>query len=457
MTVIHLERSLRTASCDRPGRLAWKPAGAAAPHRPFLVLLPVGFAVPAALLQPRWALTPPFHPCRRRAGGGLLSVALSLRIAGEPVIPAGLCPAPCFHGARTFLPRPRDLNRDAGSDRPADWLYSRGIDRANIQAADSRPLDTGRSGPYEGRLAKSLSGPRGSLLMRRETLGFLLGFTGVVIFGATLPATRLAVAAFDPWFVTFVRASGAALMAALLLAVLRRPFPRRHGALLAVAALTLVIGFPGFSSLAMTSVPAAHGGVVLGVLPLATAVAAVLVNGERPSPAFWLLALAGTGLVTAFALRQGAGGLAGGIARGDIWLAAAAASAALGYAISGRLARHMPGWEVISWALLLALPVTAPLAAVLWQPAYLAAPAGSWTALSYLAAFSMFLGFFAWNAGLALGGVARVGQVQLLQTFVTLAIAAAILGEAISGEMLAFALAVSAIVLLGRKARVGRA
>ena len=288
--------------------------------------------------------------------------------------------------------------------------------------------------------------------MRRETLGFLLGFIGVVIFGATLPATRLAVVSFDPWFITFARASGAALLAAVLLAALRRPFPRRHGVLLGVAALTLVVGFPGFSSLAMASVPAAHGGVVLGVLPLVTAVAAVVVNGERPSPVFWLLALIGAGLVTVFALRDNAGGFAAG----DIWLAAAAVSAAIGYAISGRLARQMPGWLVISWALLIALPVAAPLTFVLWQPGYLAAPGEHWMALGYLAAFSMFLGFFAWNAGLALGGIARVGQVQLLQTFVTLAISAAILGEAVSGEMLAFALAVSAIVLLGRKARVGR-
>ncbi len=288
--------------------------------------------------------------------------------------------------------------------------------------------------------------------MRRETLGFLLGFVGVVIFGATLPATRLAVVSFDPWFITFARATGAALPAIILLAVLRRPFPRGHGVLLSLAALMLVVGFPGFSSLAMQTVPAAHGGVVLGILPLATAAAAVIVNGERPSPAFWLLALAGAGLVAAFALRDNASGFAGG----DIWLAAAALSAAFGYAISGRLARQMPGWEVISWALLIALPVAAPLTALLWQPAYWAVPASQWTALGYLAAFSMFLGFFAWNAGLALGGVARVSQVQLLQTFVTLAISAAILGEAVSAEMIAFALAVSAIVLLGRKARVGR-
>ncbi len=292
--------------------------------------------------------------------------------------------------------------------------------------------------------------------MRRETLGFLLGFIGVVIFGATLPATRLAVVSFDPWFITFARASGAALLAVVLLAVLRRPFPRRHAPLLGLAGLTLVIGFPGFSSLAMTSVPAAHGGIVLGVLPLATAVAAVIVNGERPSVRFWWLAVLGAALVTAFALRDGPGGPLGGFAAGDIWLAAAAASAALGYAVSGRLTRHMPGWEVISWALLIALPVAAPLTFALWNPAYLAAPDSHWAALGYLAAFSMFLGFFAWNAGLALGGVARVGQVQLLQTFITLAISAAILGETIGGEMFAFALAVSSVVVLGGKARVGR-
>jgi drug/metabolite transporter (DMT)-like permease len=287
---------------------------------------------------------------------------------------------------------------------------------------------------------------------RREWLGYGLGFVGVVIFGATLPMTRFALRSFDVLTVTVGRAALAGIVAAVLVAALRRRPPMRHLGTLAKIAVMVTVAFPGCMALAMTTVPASHGGVVLGILPLATALAAAWVAGETPSRTFWLYALAGAAIVTGFALRSGPGGLD----PGDLWLLCAGAAASLGYALSGRLAREMPGWEVISWVLVVSLPAMLlamiPLAPrIPWD-----APAADWAAFLYLGLMSQFMGFFFWNAGLALGGVARVGQIQLLQTFVTLAISAAILGETLDAVTILAALAVALVVFLGRKAPVGR-
>jgi len=283
----------------------------------------------------------------------------------------------------------------------------------------------------------------------RASLGYLLGFVGVVIFGGTVPMTRLAVAALDPWFVTFGRAALAGLLALPVLALVRPRLPPKSGPTLVVVSLTLVVGFPGLAGLALLTVPAAHGAVVLGILPVATAVAAVIFAGERPSPLFWMLSAAGAALVVLFALRDGGAGFE----RGDMLLAGAAVSAAVGYAFSGRLSRSMPGWAVISWALVIAMPLTLPASVFLWRGEYLQAPGAAWAAFLYLGLFSMFLGFFAWNAGMALGGIAHVGQVQLLQVFVSLAIAAVLLGEPIATRELVFAALVTAIVALTGRAR----
>jgi drug/metabolite transporter (DMT)-like permease len=288
----------------------------------------------------------------------------------------------------------------------------------------------------------------------RETLGLLLGLVGVVIFGGTLPATRLAVAAFDPVFVTVGRASAAGLLAALTLIALRRPLPARaHWGGLLPGSILLVGGFPLFSSLALRTAEASHGGVLLAVLPLATAAAAALVAGERPSLRFWVFALLGSALVLAFTLSRSHGHPT----PADGLFLLACASAALGYALSGSLSRAMPGWEVICWQLVLALPVTAPLTlALLPSLPQGAIPASAWAGLAYVSVFSMYLGFFAWNAGLGLGGVARVGQVQLLQVFVTLALSALVLDEPLDPLTLGFAAGVALVVAMGRRARIGR-
>jgi drug/metabolite transporter (DMT)-like permease len=286
-------------------------------------------------------------------------------------------------------------------------------------------------------------------VMSRDSLGFLLGILGVVIFGATLPATRLAVADLAPWFVTMGRAAVAGLLALGVLIVLRRPLPPRALRLdLALASVALVIGFPGLIGLAMLTVPANQGGVVLGILPLATAVAGALFAGDRPRWPFWAWGVAGAGLVLAFTIRKNGFVLTSG----TLYLLAAVVVTGLGYVFSARASRQLPGWEVISWCCVLALPVTLPTALWLWPPDLGAVRASAWAGFAYVAIMSQYIGFFAWNAGLAMGGVARVSQTQLLQTFVTLGVAAALLGEEIDGMTVLFAVAVVGVVLAGRAA-----
>lgn len=288
---------------------------------------------------------------------------------------------------------------------------------------------------------------------REETLGLLLGLLGVVIFAATLPMTRLAVASLSPEFLTVARAAIAGLLAIPILAVSGRAPPWRDFPLLGLTALCLVVGFPGFTGLAMRGLPAAHASVVIGALPLATVAFAALIDGERPSLGFWACAILGALIVAAFALREGGGAPQAE----DALLLAAVASAALGYTLSAQLSRRMPAPHVISWVVLIALPISAPLS-MLWRPADLASiPTSAWASLVYLGAMSAYLGFFAWNAGLARGGVARVSQVQLAQPFLTLALAAALLGERIDAATAGCAALVVGLVFVGRQFRVGSA
>jgi drug/metabolite transporter (DMT)-like permease len=284
----------------------------------------------------------------------------------------------------------------------------------------------------------------------RLLFGLVLGALAVTLFAASLPMTRLAVAALDPWFVTTARGAGAGFAAAALLVALRRPIPWRDLPRLIMIALCLVIGFPLLMAIAMKTVPSAHGGVILGLLPMATAIAAVFLAGERPSPFFWTMSALGALLVVIFSLRDGG---ATPVA-GDLYLFAAVAICGTGYALSGSLARRMPGWEVISWAVVVSLPLLLVATIALWPEAPASTPWESWAGLLYLALVSQYFGFFLWNSALAAGGVARIGQVQLLQPFATLAIAALMLGEAIDLRMVVFATAVVAVVALGLRARV---
>lgn len=289
----------------------------------------------------------------------------------------------------------------------------------------------------------------------REGLGLLLGFVGVAIFGLTLPMTRVAVAELDPLFIALGRGIVAAVLAALALWMARSPLPSRgQWRALAIIALGVVFGFPILATIAMQYVPAAHGGVVLAILPLATAVAGVFFAAERPSAGFWACSVAGTLAVLVFATLE-----SDEIERveyADLLLAAAVVLAAIGYAVGGVLTRALGGWQVISWAVVLSTPANLAVLLALRTPINWEASWQAWGAFFYLALGSQFMGFFAWYAGLALGGVARVGQVQLLQTFVTLAASALLLGEAVGWREVGFAVLVVAIVAVGRSMRVTR-
>lgn len=292
-----------------------------------------------------------------------------------------------------------------------------------------------------------------SAVMTQESKGMWLGLVGVAIFSLTLPFTRLAVAELDPVLVALGRAVVAAAGSAALLWWVRAPRPtRRQWRALAITSLGVVVGFPLFSSLAMRYVPAAHGAVVIGVLPLATALFGALRFGERPSAAFWAAAVTGSALVIGFALWQGDGSFH--IA--DLALFAAVIAAAMGYAEGGRLSQSMGGQQVISWALVMALPVLLPVTIWLSLEHGLDASPRAWIGFGYVSLFSMFIGFFFWYKGLALGGIARVGQVQLVQPFLTLLGAALILGEALELKHFLFALAVIAVVAVGRRAAIRR-
>jgi drug/metabolite transporter (DMT)-like permease len=284
----------------------------------------------------------------------------------------------------------------------------------------------------------------------REQFGLLLGFVGMVIFGGTLPATRLAVSAIDPIALTALRAAIAGVCSLVLLIALRRPLPPRAlWPQLVIAMVCVVILFPLFMALGMQTVDASHGGVVLGVLPIATALVAVAITHERPRPLFWIASLAGAALVIAFALRQGGGAMSSG----DLLLFAAVAVSAIGYAFSGRLTSSMPGWEVISWVLAIALPISIPAAWFTMPADMMQLPAKPLLGLLYVALFSQWIGFFAWNAGMAMGGIARVSQMQLLQPFVTFGLASLFNGETITWQIVAFAAAVVATVAISTRTR----
>ncbi len=289
----------------------------------------------------------------------------------------------------------------------------------------------------------------------RDAQGLFYGLIGVLIFGLTLPTTRIAVAELDPVFVGLGRAIPAALCAGLLLLVTRTPIPaRKHWWNLAITSGGIVFGFPVFATIAMATVPAAHGGVVLAILPLATAVAGSWFGGERPSLAFWLFSLTGAGLVFAFVVIRGGG--FNGIQFGDLLLVIAVVCAAVGYAKGGVLARDLGGWQVICWALVIAVPFLLVIVLLASGPINWQAGVGAWSGFFYVALFSQFLGFFAWNHGLALGGIAKVGQLQLLQPFVTLIASALLLAEQVGWIEVAFALAVVASVMAGRRTQVRR-
>jgi drug/metabolite transporter (DMT)-like permease len=280
--------------------------------------------------------------------------------------------------------------------------------------------------------------------------GWGSGLLGVIIFSGSLPATRVAVAGFSPLFLTSARAAIAALLGAALLAVLRQPWPQRKDLVsLVIVALGVVIGFPLLTALALQHITSAHSIVFIGLLPLSTAVFAVLRGGERPKPLFWLFSCIGSATVAAFALSgDGAVSLTG-----DLLMVAAIVVCGLGYAEGAALSRRLGGWQVISWALVLSAPVVLLMTIVTLPPNWDGIGAPAWLGLAYVSIFSMLVGFVFWYRGLARGGIASVGQLQLLQPFLGFALAGLLLHEPVAWSMiLATGLVVVCVALARRYA-----
>jgi drug/metabolite transporter (DMT)-like permease len=278
--------------------------------------------------------------------------------------------------------------------------------------------------------------------------GWIYGFIGVAIFSGSLPATRVAVADFDPVFLTIARAAIAGVLALALLVLLPQKRPDRNDlASLLLVALGVVVGFPLLTALALEHITSAHSTVFIGLLPLATAIFGVLRAGDNPRPVFWLFSVAGSALVAGFALTQDLSASW----TGDILMLAAIIVCGLGYAEGGKLSRKLGGWQVISWALVLSLPVIAPLALYTMPATFTDVGQPAWIALAYVSLFSMLIGFVFWYRGLAQGGIAAVGQLQLLQPFMGLMLAATLLQEEVSWPMVAVSIAVVACVAGAKK------
>ena len=309
--------------------------------------------------------------------------------------------------------------------------------------------------------------------------GLWLGLLGVTIFAATLPLTKLAVGTaadpqLTPWFITFGRAAVAGLLSILYLLrqyirwlkpdlslkkvndkLWKLPNAAEWG-LLAFTVCGVVVGFPLFMSLALQYVPSTHGAVVTGLLPLTTAVIAALWFRQKPSAGFWLCAVLGTLLVLGFMVVRSADATGHvSLHTADVFLLLAMLSASFGYIGGARLTPSLGAERVICWVLVLSLPITLPMAWLNLPPNLAAIHPSSWWAFAYVAVFSMWLGFFAWYRGLALGGAVRVSQVQLVQPFLSLLFAIPLLGEKIDAMTLGFALAVIATVFVGKKMPVG--
>ncbi|MCZ4273613.1 DMT family transporter [Maritalea porphyrae] len=284
--------------------------------------------------------------------------------------------------------------------------------------------------------------------MRFWENGFVLGLLGVMIFSGSLPATRIAVGAFDPVFLTLVRATIAGLLGVGLLLGLGASRPLRKDYLnLAIVAVGVVVGFPLLTALALQHINSARSIVFIGLLPLSTAIFGVVLGGEKPQPAFWLFSILGSVLVAGFALSQGGSGSW----YGDLLMVAAIIVCGLGYAQGAKLSRRLGGWQVISWSLVISLPVMAPLAVWTMPTSVAHVQLDEWTALAYVSVFSMLIGFVFWYRGLALGGVTAISQLQLLQPFMGLMLAATIMQEQVHWQMIAVSVLVVACVAGARR------
>ena len=281
----------------------------------------------------------------------------------------------------------------------------------------------------------------------------LIGFIGILVFSLTLPVSKIAVLSFNPYFIAFGRACLAGLFALAYLLYQQAPLPSKKDlAKIAVIALGVVFGFPIFTTVAMKEGSSSHGAVILGMMPLATTVIGVIRFKERPSIGFWLVSMLGAGLVIVYALLKSSGSLSyidGLLVLGGI-------CACIGYVEGGELSRKMNPRAVISWALVISLPINIVATYVTFSSVYWNADVIAWTSFVYLSLFPMYLGFFFWYEGLAIGGIARVSQVQLIQPFCTLLAASFFLGDSLTAMNMVFAFLVISTVILSKKMLVKR-
>jgi drug/metabolite transporter (DMT)-like permease len=284
--------------------------------------------------------------------------------------------------------------------------------------------------------------------MDKKARGFVNGFIGVAIFSGSLPATRLAVMDLNPFFLSFARASIAGCLALVLLLIFRESRPsKKQGLALITVALGVVVGFPLLTALALQYITSAQSMVFIGLLPLVTATFGVLRGGERPRMGFWVFSCLGSALVAGYALRNGFGGSF----IGDALMLAAIIICGFGYAEGAVLSRALGGWQVISWALVIALPAMLIASVFAIPHSFENVQMSAWLGLIYVSLFSMLIGFFFWYRGLAQGGIAAVGQLQLLQPFMGLTLAATLLGEAVDPTMIAISIGVVACVFGAKK------
>jgi drug/metabolite transporter (DMT)-like permease len=293
-------------------------------------------------------------------------------------------------------------------------------------------------------------------IMDRGLSGWINGFIGVLIFSGSLPATRMAVIGFDPLFLTVARGTIAGLLALCLLMLFREKRPSgRDIAALAVIALGVVVGFPLLTAIALQHITSAQSIVYIGLLPLSTAIFGVLRGGERPKPAFWLFAVVGAALVTGYALVRGGSDSAEatvlGLSLGGWLMLGAIVACGYGYAEGAALSKRLGGWQVICWALVIALPVMLVATLAFMPENFDGVNAPAYAGLAYVSLFSMLIGFIFWYRGLSQGGTASVGQLQLLQPFFGLALAALLLGETVTPAMFAVTLGVILCVAAARK------
>jgi drug/metabolite transporter (DMT)-like permease len=289
--------------------------------------------------------------------------------------------------------------------------------------------------------------------VKNETQGMLIGFIGIFIFSLTLPVTKIAVEVFNPYFLCFARALLAGILAGTYLIYIKAGIPdTKQIRQFVIVALGVVFIFPLFINIAMTTGEASHAGVILGIMPLATVVAGVLLFKERPSLGFWISALVGCILVCTYAYLNSEGGFR----YTDLLLLIACAANGIAYAIGGNLSRSMNAKQVISWTLVLSLPINLIGSLFTFEESYLVADINIWISFLYLGIFSMFIGFFFWYGGMAIGGISRVSQVQLLQPFCTLLASAILVMEPITLLNIVFAGLVIATVIIGRKMLIQR-